>query len=81
MKFYKVLDLKKKIIETEGCLPETVKTFFRCGIVLYRRDKYDKGIHDNDVQDCEIRYRNKTDEQLRDNYNKLYNLIILKYGN
>lgn len=79
-KIYRILDLKYKIIGVEGKIPEDVKTFFKCGIVLFRRDLYERKQHDNSVQECEIEYRLKTDEQLLKNYNKLYHLIILRYG-
>jgi len=79
-KIYHVLDLKYKIFEKEGVLPKSVQTFFKCGIVLFRRDLYERNHHDNDIQECEIEYRLITDERLLKNYNELYQLIVLRYG-
>lgn len=58
-------------------VPESMRTCYKCGVVLFRRHLYDKGEHDNDVKDCEIEYRAVSDERLQDNFDKLYKIIKL----
>ena len=79
-KIFKIIPARHAMIDKEGSLPDMVKIFFKCGIVLFRRGEYEKGNHDNNFQECEVEYRNYTDEKLLENYNKLYKLITLKYG-
>lgn len=78
-KLLKVLDAKRQIIG-ESPMPDYFKTFFKCGLVLYRRQCYDAGKHTDDIFDCEIEYAKIPDERLLKNYNELYKLITLKHG-
>lgn len=80
IKIARILDAKQKIIDGEGKLPDSIKIFFKCGIVLFKRSLYDRGIHTSDIQNCEIEYADYSDEKLLKNYNELYKLITLKYG-
>lgn len=79
-KILRVIPARIAICEQEGEFPEMLKIFFKCGIVLFRRDSYEKGFGSNSIQECEIEYSKYTDEKLLENYNKLYKLITLKYG-
>lgn len=79
-KALKILPIRFDIAEAEGKFPDYLKTFFKCGIVLFRRDSYEKGYHSDDIQECEIEYAKITDDRLLKNYNELYKLITLKWG-
>lgn len=79
-KALKLLPIRFDIAEAEGKFPDYLATFFKCAIVLFRRDSYDKGFHSNDIQECEIQYANYSDEKLLKNYNELYKIITLKWG-
>ena len=79
-KLLKILQIKWDIIEAEGKFPDYLQTFFKCGIVLFKRTQYEKGNHSNDIAEAEIEYAKYNDERLLDNFNKIYKLITLKYG-
>lgn len=79
-KILRLIPARYAICEKEGKFPEMLKVFFKCGIVLFRRQQYEKGFNSNDIQPCEIEYAKYADEKLLENYNKLYKLITLKHG-
>lgn len=78
-KILRMTILKQTIIDTEKNFPDILKIFFKCGIVLWHRQQYDKGF-DFNTNECDIEYGQKTDEELLENYNKLYRILMLKYG-
>lgn len=79
-KILRIIPIRTEISDKDGNLPDFIKKFFKCGIVLFRRNSYEKGFHSNDIQECEIEYAKYTDEKLLQNYNELYKIITLRYG-
>jgi hypothetical protein len=83
-KTIKVSNLKSKIQIAGKQVPEIIQLLINLGLVLMARDFYAKGFEpENEVYfypDIEYRYDFSSDEKILKNYNKLYQIISIKWG-